>query len=149
MNRSTGASHKFSITKLYDLVAPLRCISIRSNHKPWIPPQIHNLMDKRDKAYQLATKTGKPTDHEMFCQLRRESQNNWKLDESTGALSQKRELNKFGITKRRHATTGDHHHYSTPDPEVLNQYYASMSKSNSPLVELVQRHHLSPTCNCE
>ena len=81
MNWSTVASHifvpssalaeklGFSTTKSYDSVVLLRCINIRPNDKPWVTHQIRNLMDKRDKAYRLATKTGKLSDHDIFSQL--------------------------------------------------------------------------------
>ena len=61
--------------KPFVVVAPLRRITIKFNHKPWETPHIRGLMRKRDKSYQRATKTRKPVDREKFRQLRREISN--------------------------------------------------------------------------
>ena len=42
-----------AIFNTFEQVAPLRSITILPKHKPWVTPQIKNLMKLRDKAYKL------------------------------------------------------------------------------------------------
>ena len=106
-------------------------------------------MDKRDKAYKLS-------DHDTFRQLRREISNlldtaksnhiGKKLNEAPDARSKWRELNKLGLTKRQHPSP-----LLFFTPQVLNQHYASISDSNSPLMEqdlqdVIISHPITPNC---
>ena len=145
---------EFAIKKPFDVVAPLRRITIKFNHKPWVTTHIRGLMQKRDKAYQRAMKIRKPVDREKFRQLRREISNQLdtakssfirkKIDEAPNVRSKSFEINKLGLIKKQNPLLSF-------TASGLNQHYASVSNSNSPLNEIdvqdiVASHSLTPNC---
>ena len=54
-----------SILEVYDTLSHLRTITIPDKRKPWVTPEILNLMEERDKAHKA-----RPYDHERLKWLR-------------------------------------------------------------------------------
>ena len=111
-----------AIFNTFEQVAPLRSITILPKHKPWVTPQIKNLMKLRDKAYKLWHQSHLPELRQEFRLLRSSvsnsldtAKNNYFSNILTNSLSltkRWRQLRSMGVAKKQLPSA--FHYFSLP-----------------------------------
>ena len=127
-----------AITRTFNILAPLKTISISSKCKPWVTPQTRILMRLRDQAYGKATNTSLSSDILRYKSLRSQvsntldtAKNNYigsKLENASSPAAKWRFLKSLNVSNTPLPSP-----FSTFLPSTLNIHYASIVNQAPPL----------------